>query len=564
VPNGGHGGTAWNASWVNQAVWDFFTATLKTSSAQALAPERKTELLTSSLPSISVQATDAKATEAGSTGGQFQISVSAPQASDLVVTYHTAGTTTSGADYIPLSGTAVIPAGQTSVNVDLQVIDDSDLETGEYVILALDPTPSYQVASPSEASVAIADDDYDGTSPILSAIATDFRASEPGTGTDTGEFTITRTGSTTAPLTVSLTRSGTAVSGTDYTGVAATVTFDAGVSRLAVVLTPKDDLANEGTETATLSVGPGTGMYLGRFDGNTVSIADDEPILGALALSALTVSPAALTGGGKATGTVTLNGPAPVAVNVSLSSSNAAATVPASLTIPAGASSATFSISTQVVSTDHPLTISATFRTVTKTAPLTVQAPVLSSLSLTPATFIGGCQTSTGKVTLTGKAPTGGLVISLTNGNPVASMPSSVTVAAGATSASFSITAPAVTSNQGGTVTATQGSLTKSATLTVRPVGLASLNLSPNPVTGPSPVTGTVTLECPATPGPITVTLSTTSTVAQPDVPSLTIPQGQTTGTFNITTATVATQSKATIKAAANGGSKSVTLVVNP
>jgi hypothetical protein len=412
--------------------------------------------------------------------------------------------------------------------------------------------------------VAIADDDYDGTNPIVSAIATDFRASEPGTGTDTGEFTITRTGSTTAPLTVSLTRGGTATNWTDYTGVPSTVTFDAGVSRLAVILTPKDDLANEGTETAALTVGPGTGIYLGCFDGNAVSITDDEAVLGALALSALGVSPAALTGGGKATGTVTLTGPAPVAVSVALSSSDPSATVPASLTVPAGASSATFSISTQVVSADRPVTISASFRTVTKTAPLTVQAPVLSGLSLTPATFIGGCQTSTGKVTLTGKAPAGGIVVNLTNGNPVASMPSSVTVAAGSTSYSFPITAPAVTSNQVGTVTATQGSISKSGTLTVRPVGLASLNLSPNPVTGPAPVTGTVTLECPATPGPITVTLSTTSTVAQPAVPSLTIPQGQTTGTFTINTAAVSTQSKATIKAAANGGSKSVTLTVNP
>jgi acetyl esterase/lipase len=568
VPNGGHGGTAWNATWVSQAVWDFFDSTLKSPSGLAArtmqAESQRVQPLTSGLPTVSVQATDAKATEAGSTGGQFQISVSAPQASDLAVAYHTAGTATSGSDYVPLSGTAVLPAGQTAVTVDLEVIDDSDLETGEYVILALDPMSSYQIASPSEASVAIADDDYDGTSPIFSVIATDFRASEPGTGTDTGEFTITRTGSTTAPLTVSLTRGGTAICGPDYTGVPSTVTFDAGVSRLTVILTPKDDLANEGTETATLTVGPGTGIYLGRFDGNTVSITDDELVLGSLALSALSVSPAALAGGGKATGTVTLNGPATVAVSMALSSSDPAATVPASLIVPAGASSATFSISTQVVSTDRPVTISATFRTVTKTAPLTVQAPVLSGLSLTPATFIGGCQTSTGKVTLTGKAPTGGIVVNLTNGNPVASMPSSVTVAAGSTSTSFPITAPAVTSNQVGTVTATQGSLTKSGTLTVRPVGLASLSLSPNPVTGPSPVTGTVTLECPATPGPITVTLSTTSTVAQPAVSSLTIPQGQTTGTFNITTAAVSTQSKATIKAAANGGSKSVTLVVNP
>jgi acetyl esterase/lipase len=564
VPNAGHGGSSWNPSWINQAVWDFFTQTLITAPREHAfsASTEAANAQLSSLPAVSVQATDTRAAEAGTDTGRFLVSVDAPQLSNLSVAYHTAGTATSGADYTPLSGTVTIPAGQTSAPVDLTALNDSALETGEYVILALDATASYQLGQPAEASVTIADDDYDGVKPIVSIIATDFLAGEPGT--DAGAFTVTRTGSTAAALTVGLITSGSASEGADYAALPATVTFNAGVSSLVVPLTPQDDLLSEPSETASLTAAAASGIYLGRFDGNAVAIDDDEARMGNLALTSLSVSPAAFPGGQNATGTVLLNGPAPAGgASVALASNNAAAAVPASVTVPAGASSATFTVTTQAVTADRPVTLTATFRLASKTAALTIQAPVLSSISLTPSPFIGGCKTSVGRVNLTGKAPAGGLVVSLANTNPVAVVPASVTVAAGSTNVSFTITAPAVTSNQDGTVTATLGSLSKSGTLTVRPIGLASLAIAPNPVVGPAPATGTVTLECAADPGPITVTVTTTSTVAQP-TPSFTIPQGQTTGTFNITTADVSTASNATIRATANGIGKSVTLTVNP
>ena len=190
--------------------------------------------------------------------------------------------------------------------------------------------------------------------------------------------------------------------------------------------------------------------------------------------------------------------------------------------------------------------------------------PTLSGLTLTPASFAGGCKTSTGRVTLTGPAPAGGAVVQLTDTNPAASVPASVTVPAGATSAKFTITGSAVTSSQMGTVTASYGGASKSATVTVRPIGVASLTLSPNPVVGPRSVTGTVTLECPAAPWNIVVTLSSSNTAVANTVPSLRIPAGSSTGTFTVTTADVSAVSYANIRATANGVWKAVRLTVNP
>jgi len=191
-------------------------------------------------------------------------------------------------------------------------------------------------------------------------------------------------------------------------------------------------------------------------------------------------------------------------------------------------------------------------------------APSLSALTLTPPTFAGGCQTSTGNVTLTGPAPAGGVVVTIADTNPAASMPASVTVPAGATTAKFTITGAAVSAKQSGTVTASYGGVSKSGTVTVRPIGVASLTLSPNPVVGPNSVIGTVTLECPAAPANIVVALTSSNAAVASTVPSLSIPAGSTTGTFTVTTADVSAVSSANIKATANGIARTVTLTVNP
>jgi hypothetical protein len=98
---------------------------------------------------------------------------------------------------------------------------------------------------------------------------------------------------------------------------------------------------------------------------------------GSATLSAMALNPTSVTGGSPSTGTVTLSGPTPGGgAVVPLSSDNsAAATVPASVTVAAGASSATFTVTTSSVTASTPVTISASYAGVTKTASLTVAPP---------------------------------------------------------------------------------------------------------------------------------------------------------------------------------------------
>jgi hypothetical protein len=105
-------------------------------------------------------------------------------------------------------------------------------------------------------------------------------------------------------------------------------------------------------------------------------------------------------------------------------------------------------------------------------------APALSSVSLSPATVVGGNST-TGTVTLSAAAPTGGAAVALSDNSSAVSTPASVTVNAGATTGSFTITTTSVTSSTSATITATWNGVSETAGLTVTPptssVGTPSL-----------------------------------------------------------------------------------------
>ncbi len=102
--------------------------------------------------------------------GEFTISLGTPSVNSTVVTYTVGGTAGggapgSGADYnnTPLSGTATIPAGQTSVTIPVNVLDDPNQEGPETVIVTLTDVTNADVnvilGATAEATVTIADDD---------------------------------------------------------------------------------------------------------------------------------------------------------------------------------------------------------------------------------------------------------------------------------------------------------------------------------------------------------------------------------------------------------------------
>ena len=292
------------------------------------------------LPAVSVDATDATASEAGPTTGTFTVSRTGSTTAALTVNYGLTGTATNGADY-SLVTSVTIAAGQPSATITVTPTNDGTAEAAETVILTISANALYTVGSPAAATVTISDDD-----PVTVTIdATDDSAAEAGSAT--GTFTVTRTGDTTAALTVNYTISGSATNGSDYASLSGSVVIAAGASSATVQVTPVDDAIDENNETVILTLAAGTGYQIGGANNDTVTIADNDGPAGNTVTIDATDDSAAEAGSATGTFTVTRTGDTTAALTVNYTISGSAtngsdyASLSGSVVIAAGASSAT-------------------------------------------------------------------------------------------------------------------------------------------------------------------------------------------------------------------------------
>ena len=281
-------------------------------------------------------------------------------------------------------------------------------------------------------------------------------------------------------------------------------------------------------------------------------------------LTSVTVTPSAIPSGTTAIGKVTLASAAPAGgVVVNLTNTNTHATVPASVTVPAGSSSAVFSITASVVNATFSGAVNATYAAVTKSKVYTVVAAALKSVTLSPTSVIGGVQNSTATVTFTGKVAANTTVTLVSSIISAATVPSSVVVAANTSSTTFPVTSHGVTATQLPIIKGTVGALSKTSTLTVKPISILSLTLLPTSVKGGVSSTATIKLVSPAAVA-LTVTISSNlPLVAKPVSAAVTFTVGQQTKTVSIQTFTVLATTTATIKAV-GFNTKTASLKVTP
>ena len=196
----------------------------------------------------------------------------------------------------------------------------------------------------------------------------------------------------------------------------------------------------------------------------------------------------------------------------------------------------------------------------------TASSVVLSSVSLNPNSVAGG-NSSSGTVTLSGVAPSGGAAVTLTSSDTsAAQVPASVTVSAGSATSTFTVNTSSVSSATSVTITgAFNGSATARLTVNAPAVlTLSSVTLSPATVNAASSSTGTVTLSAPAPSGGATLTLASNDSSAAQVPASVTVPAGAASTTFTVSTGSVATSTMVTITASYSGGTRTARLTINP
>jgi hypothetical protein len=283
----------------------------------------------------------------------------------------------------------------------------------------------------------------------------------------------------------------------------------------------------------------------------------------------VTATPGEVVGGTPVAGKVTVGTVAPGAVGtastvvtpmavpsnttITLTSDNAAVTVPASVTVNRDASSATFNIETKGVTFPANVRVTGEAKGWSHIGWLNVKRPTLKTLTLSSGQITSGSK-ATATLTMDGSASSNGIVIISTvqtnhpQGRTVASVPNSFTIPAGQSSATFDV----VTAYSDVDVTATVragkqstvgnepdlvASLTVKAAQPAAGVSLTGISLSPTSVVGGQPVTATVTLAQASPSGGVQLMLRTTSRGGRGSAPgSLTIPAGQSQASFTVNT----------------------------
>lgn len=344
---------------------------------------------------------------------------------------------------------------------------------------------------------------------------------------------------------VSLTSGNTAVA-----TVASSVTVPAGSTSATFAVVAKTVSANT---AVTLYA-----SYAGATRTTTLTVTKPATVI---ALSSVTLNPTAVVGGSGSTGTVTLNGAAPSGgAVVTLSDNSASASVPSSVTVPAGATSATFTVSTTAVSSSTSATITGSYGGATRTATLGITAPDTTLKLTLSASSVRGGYSVTGTVSLSSRAPSGGVIVTLSSSSSAVYVPNSLLIPEGYSGRRFAIYTDPVSVTTTAVITATASGSTTSATLTVRPPSVTKVKLSPAKVKAGGTTTATVYLDTEAPTGGVPVTVTCTSSAASAPA-RVTVPAGTRKVSFKVrTSGRVSTTVK--VSASTGDGSTSTSLKI--
>ncbi len=275
--------------------------------ADVIIVDDETDPTTGGTPlTVRIEATDDTALEGTGDTGTFTVTLDSPIAEDLFVDYTVSGSAAAGSDYTALSGTVMIPAGDTvsTIIVDTSAHDDTSVEGDETVVVALDNALNGGVTvDTTPETVTIVDNEQ--------SVASVTRTTDAVEPNNDGMFTVNLSQAAAVDVTVNYTVSGSAAAGSDYTALSGTVTIPAGDLSADIPVVVIDDTLFEALETVEVTLSATDNAAVG-VDSTpaTVSIVDDEGNV-----NPVTVTLAATTNGDE-------NGPVDIVYTATLSTVN--------------------------------------------------------------------------------------------------------------------------------------------------------------------------------------------------------------------------------------------------
>jgi hypothetical protein len=232
-------------------------------------------VITDKLPTLSLTQNVSTVAE-GSTVTYTVTSDTAAPAGGLTVPFTVAGTATSGSDYTALTtGSITIAAGATTGTVTLATIADTFTDgADETVIVTLGDVSNANVSATAKTVTTTITDSSKALGTTEMTLTGATSVNEGSTVT----YTVTLGAAATTALSIPYTLTGTATSGTDFTGSTGTISVAAGSKTGTLTLTTVNDSTTEGAETVTLTLGSAGGFIAASGQGAVTTTINDTSL----------------------------------------------------------------------------------------------------------------------------------------------------------------------------------------------------------------------------------------------------------------------------------------------
>ena len=268
------------------------TVTLSGAANAQLAGGGQTQTATGTIedddarPALSID--EGSATEAAGASMRFAVNLDPASGRTVTVEYATAdGTAMDGSDYTRTSGTLTFLPGTTTATVEVTILDDSENEEAETLMVTLSGAANAQFAGGGQTQPATGRIEDDDAPPALSI--GDGSVTEAA-GASIG-FTVNLDPASGRTVTVDYaTADVTATAGADYTSASGTLTFLQGATTATFEVEILDDSESEEAETFTVSLSGARGATLPAADaiGTVLDDGDGDPVCPATPDSAAT------------------------------------------------------------------------------------------------------------------------------------------------------------------------------------------------------------------------------------------------------------------------------------
>ncbi|HSY17071.1 MAG TPA: Calx-beta domain-containing protein [Candidatus Acidoferrales bacterium] len=217
---------------------------------RVMYPSAATVTIQDNDQSVWIDASDFSASKYGFDPGQFTFSRFGTTNTPVTIFYAIGGTASNGVDYVAITNSIVIPAGELTVTLPILPLHNGIVEGPVTVTLTLLTNAAYFLGPRTNGTVTINDD-----MPMLtiSAVVTNVLESSGSNGV----FRVTRTGNPQYDFTAYLAAGGTATYGVDYPPFATNIYFTCGMTSIDLLVTPTNEVVVEGDETVTATLLPG-------------------------------------------------------------------------------------------------------------------------------------------------------------------------------------------------------------------------------------------------------------------------------------------------------------------